>query len=242
MKKTWAIILTALLLMAALCACASQEAPTNAPTDPENGISASQRETSDAGSDGTEPEESDTPDTTAAAPGTPSNTGSANREIASVEISFDYTHMSTHASNQIAIWIEDEDGAVVKTLIVTDFTAARRGYRNRDAALSHWVAAADPESKPDTDIDAISSATPSAGHCVYTWDMTNDTGARVSDGIYYVRVEGTLYWESNILFTARIDTADFTPGEQNVSVERSQPDVTENETMLQNVRVSIINQ
>ena len=160
--------------------------------------------------------------------------------ISGVEVSFDFTRMSTHASNQLAIWVEDADRQLVKTVLVTNFTGARRGYRNRDMALLHWVSAAKPEGMPDGQIDAISSATPSTGSLTYSWDLTDQNGDRVLDGVYTVNLEGTLYWESNVLFSAVIDTQATEPGELQVEILRSEPDNSENENMLKNVRIIAI--
>ena len=65
----------------------------------------------------------------------------ANTSSKAIEISFTYQHAPTMASNQMAVWIEDADGAMVKTLLVTNFTAGRRGYRNREMSLpADWDA------------------------------------------------------------------------------------------------------
>ena len=160
--------------------------------------------------------------------------------ISGVEISFDFTRMSTHASNQLAIWVENADGELIKTVFVTNFASARRGYRSRDMAISHWVGAANPEAMSDGQIDAISGATPSAGRLTYSWDLTDQNGDRVPDGVYTIYLEGTLYWESNVLFIAVIDTRATEPGELPVEMLRSEPDNSENETMLKSVRIAAI--
>ena len=54
------------------------------------------------------------------------------QEISEIAITFDYTRGTTIASNQTAIWIEDANGTIVKMLYVSNFTATRRGYENRD--------------------------------------------------------------------------------------------------------------
>ncbi len=158
--------------------------------------------------------------------------------IAGVSIDFEYMRMSGKASNQLALWIEDENGKIVKTLLVTDFTAGRRGYENREDALNHWVDAAEPGNMSDVEIDAVSSATPQAGTQHYSWDLTDENGQRVSDGRYYIRLEGTLYWSSNVLYTGMVDLNDTAPGELEITAERSEPENTDNETMIQNVRMS----
>lgn len=158
--------------------------------------------------------------------------------ISGVEISFDFERMSTHASNQLAIWVENADGELIKTVFVTNFASARRGYRSRDMAISHWVGAANPEGMSDGQIDAISSATPSAGRLTYFWDLTDQNGDRVPDGVYTVYLEGTLYWESNVLFSVVIDMQTAEPGELPVEMLRSEPENSENENMLKNVRIT----
>ena len=51
-------------------------------------------------------------------------------------------------------------------------------------------------------------------------------------------LEGTLYWESNVLFSAVIETQATEPGELSVEMLRSEPDNSENENMLKNVRIA----
>lgn len=41
-----------------------------------------------------------------------------------LKINIDFNRSSTPASNQYAVWIEDMDGNVVKTLFVTNFTSS----------------------------------------------------------------------------------------------------------------------
>ena len=75
--------------------------------------------------------------------------------FADVEVDFDYKAMSGFASNQFALWVENENSNVVKTLFATDFTAAKRGYKQREQSLNNWVFAAKPDNMSDTDIDSM---------------------------------------------------------------------------------------
>ena len=159
--------------------------------------------------------------------------------ISQVDISFNYNRMSTHASNQIAVWVENEEGTLVKTLLATSFTAGRRGYHDRDMALSHWVNAANPDTMSDTELDAVSSATPSQGELIYSWDLTDESGNRVKNGRYKIILEGTLYWESNVLFISDFST-NTTDEYPEITEIRSKPDDHENENMIEKVRVHII--
>ena len=160
-------------------------------------------------------------------------------EYSGIEIAFTYQRGTTIASNQLAVWIEDEEGTMVKTLLVTDFTAGRRGYRNRTMSLPVWVASADPESMTNQEIDALSAATPRPGELVYVWDFTNEAGEKVPEGIYTIHVEGTFYWESDVLYTAVIDTAQVAE-EIAVKIERTAPDTHENENMITEVTVKAV--
>lgn len=159
--------------------------------------------------------------------------------VDSVTVSFDYSRAPTHASNQIAIWVEDENGSLVKTVFVTDFTAARRGYLNRKDALSHWVGIANPDNMSDSELDAVSSATPAEGELSYIWDMTNDNSERVQDGRYTICLEITLFWTSNMLYTAEINTTDPISGDLEFTETRSEPDNTQNADMIQNVKFTV---
>ena len=173
------------------------------------------------------------------AAGTTFAEGTLSESPTGIEISFTYQRGTTIASNQLAVWVEDADGTVVRTLLATDFTAGRRGYRNRTMSLPVWVAAADPESMTDEEIDTVSGATPGQGELVYVWDFTNQLGERVLDGIYTVHVEGTFYWESDVLYTAAIDTTN--PGNDiPVEMERTAPDTHENENMISDVTIRVI--
>ena len=159
--------------------------------------------------------------------------------ISRVDITFQYQRASTHASNQIAIWVEDENGELVKTILVTNFTAGRRGYRDREDSLCNWVKAANPDDMSDAEIDAISSATPSGGKLTYSWDLTDENGNRVPDGEYTIKLEGTLYWESNVLYTAKVNMLETQDGDIAVEELRSAPEVQENKEMIQDVEISI---
>jgi len=72
-----------------------------------------------------------------------------------VTISYTMTRLFKIASNQLAVWIEDETGRYVRTLYATDFMARRRGWQRREQVCPVWVKAADIKSSPQEDIDAV---------------------------------------------------------------------------------------
>ena len=116
-------------------------------------------------------------------------------------ISLDYQAQDGYASNQFAVWVENSDGAVVKTLYATRFTA-KGGYEKRPDAIPLWVARSGVADMKD--VDAITSATPKSGKLEYSWDLTDAAGTRVPDGTYRYFVEGTLRWKNSVLFSGEI--------------------------------------
>jgi hypothetical protein len=114
-------------------------------------------------------------------------------------IHFDYEKQPGPGSNQWAVWIEDSEGAIVKTLFVTRFTADG-GYIPRPSCTPLWVAKAHPGDWSQEAIDAISGATPSSGLQSYTWDLTDTNGNSVGAGNYVLMIEATLYGESVVIY------------------------------------------
>jgi hypothetical protein len=114
-------------------------------------------------------------------------------------ISVDYERQSGHGSNQYAVWIEDKDSVLVKTLFVTAYTADG-GYKPRPACVPIWVKKANPEKLSGESIDAFSGATPLSGLQTYEWDFTDEENRPVSGEKYYVVVEGTLYGDSEVIY------------------------------------------
>lgn len=163
--------------------------------------------------------------------------GTEDDKITAVDISFDFNRASGPASNQVAAWVEDTEGNVVKTLYVSDFTGKARGYERREDTLKHWVTDARPEKLTDQEIDAVSSATPGSGTQKITWDLTDQSGKPVEAGTYRIYLEGTLFWGSNVVYTGSVDLSTDHPREVKVQEDRSEPDNSKNESMLQNVTI-----
>lgn len=166
-------------------------------------------------------------------------TDNKTENITGVEVSFEFSRMSTPASNQVAVWVEDASGNVIRIIYVSDFSGARRGYLKRKDAVSHWVAAAKPDTLSDEQIDAVSGASLQDGIQSFVWDLTDDEGNTVPAGIYTVKLEGTLFWSSSVVYTGIVDIQNDKSGEIEVIEERSEPDNTENEEMIQNVKMTV---
>ena len=159
--------------------------------------------------------------------------------FADVEVDFDYKEMSGFASNQFALWVENENGEVVKTLFVTDFTGVKRGYKKREQSLNNWVAVAKPAQMSDAEIDAISGATPKSGVQHFAWDLTDNQGKKVPTGKYFIKLEATLFAGSNVVYTGAVDLPQPASGEITVTIKRSEPDNPKNASMIQNVNMSV---
>jgi len=116
-------------------------------------------------------------------------------------VSFDYQRQSGSASNQFAVWIEDMEGNLVKTLAATAYTA-KGGYKVRPDSISTWVGKALDVS----DFDAVATATPRKNTTfTCTWDGLDETGNAVPPGTYRFVVEGTLRWKNYVLYTGLLD-------------------------------------
>jgi hypothetical protein len=121
-----------------------------------------------------------------------------------VTIRYRLFHLPRIASNQLAVWIEDEGGAYVRTLFATDFMARRQGWSRRPQCCPEWVKAAGLARLSPGEIDAISGATQRPGSIALTWDCTDAAGGSVPAGTYVYKVEGNISWEKRVLYSGRI--------------------------------------
>ena len=150
-----------------------------------------------------------------------------------LEVSFNYQRQAGPGSNQYAVWIENEKGEFVKTLFVTSYTTkgrarggeqAKRGYIVRPACVPTWVKASNAEGKTDLQLDAVTGATPqSSGKQTFTWDFTDEQGKTVPKGTYKLKVEATLIFDSDIIYTGTFSTKD-KPGNITLTSELTKPD------------------
>jgi len=142
---------------------------------------------------------------------------SSGKEISgTVTISYVLHKIPTMASNQIAVWIEDEDGSYVKTLYATQFTA-RGGFKKRTQSLPEWIKKSEWENRSQAEIDAVSGATQQAGMNELLWDLTDSAGKKVAAGTYVYKIEGIIYWENRVIWQGRINVG----GEENTSMAQA---------------------
>ncbi len=155
---------------------------------------------------------------------------STSKKATALELSFNYQKQSGSGSNQYAVWVENSEGKVVRTLFVTQFTTKgrvrgpqgpqgpqstqvtqerRRGYTYRPTCVPTWVTNAAADTLTDAQIDAISGATPAAsGVQTYSWDFKDSQGKTVPAGNYKIYLEATLYNNSILLYSGAFSTND----------------------------------
>lgn len=132
-----------------------------------------------------------------------SESGSGRR----IEVSFDYERQRGAGSNQFAVWIEDAEGNLVRTIAVTQYTSTG-GWRLRKSSLSHWRKIADPLNMNMEEIDAVSGATPKqSGTYRVIWDFTDDNGNPVPDGTYICKLEAALFFSAYAMYEGAFTTA-----------------------------------
>lgn len=121
-----------------------------------------------------------------------------------VEISFDFNRADRdYANNQFAVWIEDLEGNLVRTLFVTKFTATK-GWKIRKETLPTWKKKANISYLKKDDIDTISGATPKAGRLIFTWEEKNGDSSFLPSGDFKYFVECNYYWEDTVLYSGKI--------------------------------------
>ena len=217
MKSQKKLLLGSALALVLLAGCGAQSA---APASSASGASSASAATQAAA------------DTSAQKSGASSSAGTF-----AVTIAYDYTRADTAASNQMAAWVEDKDGKLVKNLGATRFTATG-GFARRKESLPLWVTKAHPEQWKSSDVDAVAQATPQPGRQTITWDGTDETGAPVPDGTYTVWLEGTLYWTSDYRAHATVTVPAAKDAALDVAEEFTE-DTAQNRDMITNVKMTV---
>jgi hypothetical protein len=121
-----------------------------------------------------------------------------------VTVSYTWSRIQSHGSNQIAIWIEDLHGKHIRTLFATHFTAAG-GYKNRPVSLSEWTAKFGLKDATKESVDAVSGSTPKPGKQIVYWNGTDQSGRVVPAGTYVVRMEANILNTDKMFFRGEIN-------------------------------------
>jgi len=165
---------------------------------------------------------------------------SAQQAAQAADITFTFTRQSGSASNQYAIWIENAQGQLVKTLYAVRWTA-NGGFKTRPTSIPMWVKKSNLTNMTKAQVDAISSATPRTGTLTYAWDGTDAKGAAVQAGEYTLVLEATLRWENQVYYRAPISLGKGAANAQ-VSVEYTtgERDTTAERAMISDVKVRVL--
>ncbi|MFT8871556.1 MAG: DUF2271 domain-containing protein [Sporolactobacillus sp.] len=137
----------------------------------------------------------------------PTSTSQAKQQqqtLGLVAIHYQLFHLDQLASNQIAIWIENEQGRYVTTLRASSFTA-EGGYKMRPQALPEWRRVSAWSHASAQDIRRVSWPEQSAGMHTAYWDCTDSNSKAVAPGTYVYKIEGNIYWQNRVVFSGTIN-------------------------------------
>ena len=208
------LVSASLILLIFLCACSIGDSlgvdisneTTLQSESPSQSVTASQQQDSPPTSSGSSAtQEAQTAVTTNT---TPSESAPVVPVSGELIITFDFVRQSGSASNQFAVWVEDIDGNLVKTLYATGYTA-NGGYRDRPDSIALWVERSGLSNMTRSELDTITGATPRSGALSYTWDLTGANGDTVQQGEYIFFVEGTLRWRNFVLYSGVIEIGNY---------------------------------
>ena len=94
-----------------------------------------------------------------------------------------------------------------------------------------------PAQRTSAQVDAVSGATPSNGSLHYTWDGKDNQGKPVPAGSYTVFLEGTLYWGTRVVYSAKVQWGNGNAGLVPVTVHKTGTS-DRNRNMIASVRFS----
>jgi hypothetical protein len=152
-----------------------------------------------------------------ASPSQPGSSSVSDRSPGSVTITYILSHIPKIASNQIAVWIEDESGNYVRTLYVTRFTASG-GYKQRPESIPLWIKTSDWTNASKNEVDAVTGATQKPGVITLTWDCKDKDGQSVKPGKYVYIIEGNIYWNDRVVWRGEIEVGN----EENTSLAKAE--------------------
>lgn len=175
-----------------------------------------------------------------------SATSCCGQKASSVELTFNYTKQAGPGSNQYAVWVENADREVVKTLFVTHFSALGRqrgdakpdrGYHYRPSCVHLWVQNVRADELSDEQLDSFTGATPAeSGLQTFVWDLTDESGAKVAPGEYTIWLEADLHDWTIKTFACPVSVGrKLAAGELEYVTDYSQPD-ERYETMVTDVK------
>lgn len=130
----------------------------------------------------------------------------------SLEISFRLNSAATDEvvpSYQTVVWLETPDGVYVRSLLVSEYISYG-GFLQPEICPS-WHTVADWETNYETEMDAVTAATPGLDETVLTFSCQKE---KFKPGLYKYNVQTHIVQDFNILYTGEIRIG----GEENENV------------------------
>ena len=120
--------------------------------------------------------------------------------LGQLRVGFNFTPLDQYSTNQVAVWIEDQNGSYIDTVYVTRFTSAG-GMIKRPNSLPIWVEKSKWDPNDVERVHAVTQATPTQnGPLAVVWDCTDEKGQPVSAGNYVYLVETNIDGENRIIW------------------------------------------
>jgi hypothetical protein len=118
--------------------------------------------------------------------------------VGKLQVSYHVT--SDDASRFTAVWLEDEKGELVKTLFVSN-ELAQGPFTVEGDICPDWSRKAHWEKASQTEVDAVSGPTPSAGSRSLSFDLKKQG---ISPGVYFFCMQVHIHENYNILYKGKI--------------------------------------
>ena len=87
-----------------------------------------------------------------------------------------------------------------------------------------------------SEIDAVSKATPKQGNVNIVWDCKDNNGKLIKDGNYKIVVEATIYQDNNVLYTAEINIGN--KANSQIAIPKYSKSEAKEIDIIKNVKVS----
>ncbi len=142
-----------------------------------------------------------------------------------------YLVTSDDASRFTAVWLENEDGELVKTLFVSN-ELAQGAFTVEGDICPDWIRKAHWEKASQAEVDAVSGPTPTVGSGSLSFDLTK---LGIPAGIYFFCMQIHIHDNYNILYKGEIRLGE-KPAEVQADVFYSPTRYASAEDLLRDVR------
>lgn len=117
-----------------------------------------------------------------------------------LEISYQFNQpQEFQPSFQTVIWLEDQDGKYLRSLLVSEYLAF--DAYDQPEICSTWSKVADWENVPEAEFDAITMPTPDIGANVFKVDCAKE---KLTPGVYHYGIEVHIADDYNVMYRGKI--------------------------------------